>query len=382
MRPSYCLIVLPEKQPAKEGQALFYPSDRWLADVAASAGISHIHIIEQQMEAESLCASLQQGTLKALSMAAKELPPGAGVLSFCLPVVALSSETVRALLLDGGGVLWSAGHLVAACFCERERLLAAGNLAELADGLRDVRPTCPEEAVPLSTETLSDLNGFLRRRRNRALAGAGVVIPDLDGVWVSPEVEVAPSAVLMPGTILRGRSKIGQGTVIGPNCLLEDAVVGPGTAVNSSQIYQSQVGENATVGPFAYIRPGCVVGDRARVGDFVELKNTHLGAGTKVSHLTYVGDARVGERVNFGCGTVTVNYDGNGKYITKVGDDVFLGCNTNLVAPVDVGRGAYVAAGSTVTSDVPEDALCIARARQVNKEGWAQKKRDSWKEPK
>ena len=133
--------------------------------------------------------------------------------------------------------------------------------------------------------------------------------------------------------------------------------------------------DGVKIGPFAYIRPNCHVGENVKVGDFVELKNSTIGAGTKISHLTYVGDSDVGERVNFGCGTVTVNYDGFTKFRTTIGDDAFIGCNTNLVAPVKVGDGAYTAAGSTITDDVPGDSLAIARTRQTVKKQWAAKRR-------
>ena len=143
----------------------------------------------------------------------------------------------------------------------------------------------------------------------------------------------------------------------------------------SSQVYESVVGAQATVGPFAYIRPGCKIGDHTRIGDFVELKKAEIGDGTKVSHLTYVGDAQVGERVNFGCGTVVVNYDGYNKYQTVIGDDCFIGCNTNLVSPVRLGDRVFTAAGTTVTKDVPDGALAVARSRQTVYEGWNDRRR-------
>ena len=143
----------------------------------------------------------------------------------------------------------------------------------------------------------------------------------------------------------------------------------------SSVIIESEVGAGTNVGPFAYIRPNCTVGSDVKVGDFVELKNSTIGDGTKISHLTYIGDSDVGKGVNFGCGTVTVNYDGKKKYRTTIGDNCFIGCNTNLVSPVNVGDGAYIAAGSTITEDIPEDNLSIARARQVNKDGWKDKRK-------
>ena len=139
------------------------------------------------------------------------------------------------------------------------------------------------------------------------------------------------------------------------------------------------MGKNTNVGPFAYVRPGCTIGDDIKVGDFVEVKNSTIGNGTKISHLTYVGDTDLGERINLGCGTVTVNYDGKKKYRCTVGDDSFIGCNTNMVAPVTIGRGSYIAAGSTITEDVPEDALAIARSRQTVLEGWAAKRRQQGK---
>ena len=145
--------------------------------------------------------------------------------------------------------------------------------------------------------------------------------------------------------------------------------------VNASQLNESVVEDDVKIGPFAYIRPHCHVGKGVKVGDFVELKNSRIGAGTKISHLTYVGDSDVGSGVNFGCGTVTVNYDGTTKFRTTIGDGAFIGCNTNLVAPVRVGDGAYTAAGSTITEDVPDDSLAIARSMQVVKKQWAAKRR-------
>ncbi len=226
---------------------------------------------------------------------------------------------------------------------------------------------------------LVDFQPVFKRLRNLYLYADGVEIWDFDNCYVGPFSEVAPGAVLMPGTILKGSTRIAAGAVIGPNSLLEDAVVGEGSVVNASQIYSSVVGRNTNVGPFAYIRPDCTVGDNIKVGDFVELKNSTIGNDTKISHLTYVGDSDLGQRINLGCGTVTVNYDGKKKYRCTVGDDSFIGCNTNMIAPVTIGRGSYVAAGSTITDDVPEDALSIARARQTNKPGWAAQRRKDGK---
>jgi bifunctional UDP-N-acetylglucosamine pyrophosphorylase/glucosamine-1-phosphate N-acetyltransferase len=182
----------------------------------------------------------------------------------------------------------------------------------------------------------------------------------------------------LPNCQIYGKTVIGSDCRIGPNTMLTDAVIGDGSSVNASQITSSRIGRNTTVGPFAYVRPDCCVGDNCRIGDFVELKNSTLGSGTKVSHLTYIGDSDFGSKINVGCGVVTVNYDGKNKYRTQVGDGSFVGCNVNLVAPVKVEAGAYIAAGSTITEDVDADALAIARAKQTNKPGWAARFRASW----
>ena len=180
------------------------------------------------------------------------------------------------------------------------------------------------------------------------------------------------ATVILPGTILRGRTVIGKNCTIGPNAMIRDCTVGDETEVNASQLNESTVGAHTTVGPFAYVRPNSKIGDHVKVGDFVEIKNSVIGNGTKISHLTYVGDSDCGERINFGCGTVTTNYDGFKKFRCTIGDDAFIGCNTNLIAPVTVGSGSYIAAGSTITDEVPADSLAIARERQVNKPGWAE----------
>lgn len=226
---------------------------------------------------------------------------------------------------------------------------------------------------------VADFQTIFKRLRNYYLYADGVEIWDFDNCYVGPFAEVAPGAVLMPGTILKGNTTIAAGAVIGPNSLLENAVVGEGSTVNASQVYDSTIGERTNVGPFAYVRPGCTVGNDIKVGDFVELKNSTIGNGTKISHLTYVGDTDLGERINLGCGTVTVNYDGKSKYRCTVEDDCFIGCNTNMVAPVTIGKGSYVAAGSTITDNVPAGSLAIARERQTNKPGWADQRRKDGK---
>ena len=198
---------------------------------------------------------------------------------------------------------------------------------------------------------------------------------DVENAYIGPHVAVGGGTVILPGTILRGRTSVGRFCEVGPNTMIRDCIVGDRVTVNASQLSGSTVEEGVIIGPFAHVRPGCHMGKDVKVGDFVALKNSTVGQGAKISRLTYVGDCDVGERANLGCGTVTVNYDGTSKYRTVIGDGAFIGCNTNLVAPVKVGDGAYTAAGSTITDDVPADSLAIARSVQVVKKQWAAKRR-------
>lgn len=209
------------------------------------------------------------------------------------------------------------------------------------------------------------------------LIAAGVQVMSED-IYVERGVQVAPGATLLPGTILRGKTTVAEGCVIGPNTLLENAVVGKNTIVNASQVYDSTLGENNKIGPYTHVRKDTVTGYGVHLGAYVETKNSNFAMGNTVSHLTYIGDSDVGKYCNFGCGTVTCNYDGENKFRTTIGDYVFVGCNTNLVAPVTVGDGAYTAAGSTITKDVPAGDMGIARERQTNLEGWAKPKMQAY----
>lgn len=222
---------------------------------------------------------------------------------------------------------------------------------------------------------LAEADRLLNLRNVRRLMAEGVRVLNPETVRADDEVRVGCDTVIYPNTILEGNCEIGEDCIIGPNTRLKNCTVGNGTEIQSSVALDSEIGSGTAVGPFAYIRPNSKIGDNIKVGDFVEVKNAVIGDGTKIAHLTYVGDADVGERVNFGCGTVVVNYDGIHKHRTTIEDDCFIGCNTNLVSPVTVRKGAYTAAGSTITDEVPQDALAIARARQVVKEGWAKGKK-------
>lgn len=225
---------------------------------------------------------------------------------------------------------------------------------------------------------LMELNTYAKMQEINFHLSAGVNIPFSDGVIIEPGVEIGIDTCIMPNTIIKGNTKIGKNCVIGPNSVISDSIIEDNSKLNNVQCYQSTVKSGADIGPFVHIRPNSVIGDNVHLGNFVEVKNSTIDEGTKVSHLTYVGDSDVGKRVNFGCGTVTVNYDGKNKHRTTIGDDCFIGCNTNLIAPVTVGDGAYTAAGSTITDNVPEDSLGIARARQVNKVNWRIKNKDKY----
>lgn len=198
----------------------------------------------------------------------------------------------------------------------------------------------------------------------------GVEFVDLYAAYIDESVEIGAGTVIGPCVTLKGNTVIGENCIIGQNSRIEDSRIGDGVDIQSSVVLESSVGEGTTVGPFAYLRPKSNVGAHCKIGDFVEVKNSSFGDGSKASHLTYIGDSDVGQNVNLGCGVVFVNYDGTNKFRSTVDDGAFIGCNSNLVSPVHVGEGAYVAAGSTVTEDVEADALYIARARGEKKQGW------------
>ena len=206
------------------------------------------------------------------------------------------------------------------------------------------------------------------------LMTSGVTVVDPSATWIEADVEIAAEVRIEPGCQLRGRTRIGTGSVVGPHSTLVDAEVGERSEVISSHLVDCSVGDEVSVGPFAHLRPGTVLGDGSKAGSFVEIKNSQVGGGAKVPHLSYVGDAEVGEGSNLGASTITANYDGHEKHRTRIGRNVRTGVDTTLVAPVEVGEGAYTGAGSVITEDVPEGALGIERSRQENVEGYARRK--------
>jgi bifunctional UDP-N-acetylglucosamine pyrophosphorylase / glucosamine-1-phosphate N-acetyltransferase len=212
---------------------------------------------------------------------------------------------------------------------------------------------------------------ILQRRINERHMLAGVTMIDPDLVWVGPKVELGRDVVLEPMTTLTGSTVVEDGAHIGPSTRIADGFVGAGATVEQSVVRQARIGQRATVGPNSFLRPGTVLQAGSKVGSFVEVKNSTVGEGSKVPHLSYIGDATIGTGVNIGAGTITCNFDGREKHATVIGDDAFIGSDTMLVAPVEIGEGAMTGAGSAIAKDVPAGALAIERTTQRNIEGWA-----------
>jgi len=233
----------------------------------------------------------------------------------------------------------------------------------------------------MAERTITEMN-YERAKKNLAknaetikkLEDGGVLFINPASCYVEEGVSIGKGTVIEQNVMLQGDTVIGENCIIGMGSKLVDTKVGNRSELLAVVSVSAELGDDVLAGPFSYIRPGSKIANDVKVGDFVEVKNATIDDGTKIAHLTYVGDSDVGKRVNFGCGTVTVNYDGKKKHRCKIGDDCFIGCNTNLVAPVEVKDGAYTAAGSTITDEVPEKSLAIARARQVNKTGWKDKR--------
>ncbi|MEN3336887.1 MAG: bifunctional UDP-N-acetylglucosamine pyrophosphorylase / glucosamine-phosphate N-acetyltransferase [Acidobacteriota bacterium] len=227
-----------------------------------------------------------------------------------------------------------------------------------------------------SRKELAEVGTILRAAKLEALMNAGVTIIDPASTFIEPDVAIGTDTILHPGVYLEGQTRIGSGCVIHSGVRIVNSSVDDQVTINNfCVITDSHISRGAIIGPFARLRPQSDVGEDAYVGNFVELKKTKLGRGSKASHLTYLGDSTIGEKVNIGAGTITCNYDGTSKYPTVIEDGAFIGSDSQLIAPVRIGRGAYVAAGSSITKDVPPDALAIGRGKQINKEGWVSRKK-------
>lgn len=233
----------------------------------------------------------------------------------------------------------------------------------------------PEEIMGVNSRIhLSQAEAVMRKRINYYHMENGVTIIDPDTTYIGADVEIGPDTVILPGCIIEGKTKIGSDCEIGPNCRIRSSVIGDRCNIMYSVVTESSLGNNIKLGPFAQIRPESVIHDNVKMGNFIEIKKSIIGEGSKVPHLTYIGDAEIGKNVNMGCGSIVVNYDGKEKHKTVVGDNVFVGCNVNLVSPVKINNNSFIAAGSTITEDVPEGAFAIARSRQTNKEGWVEER--------
>ena len=262
-----------------------------------------------------------------------------------------NNEQGEYYLTDVIEILKSAGHNIGAVVTDFEETIGVNSRAQLA------------QAEEILKDTIN-----LKHMEN------GVTLIDPKTTYIGIDVEIGKDTIIYPNNIFEGNTIIGERCTIYQNSRIKDSIIKDEVDIQSSVILDSSIGNNTTVGPFAYIRPESKIGEKARIGDFVEIKKSIIGDGTKVSHLTYIGDAEVGKECNFGCGTVVVNYDGKKKYKTIIGNHSFIGCNTNLVSPVQVGDNTYIAAGSTITSEVQEGDLAVARAKQRNIKGWVDKK--------
>jgi bifunctional UDP-N-acetylglucosamine pyrophosphorylase/glucosamine-1-phosphate N-acetyltransferase len=235
----------------------------------------------------------------------------------------------------------------------------------------------PDEAMGINDRVqLAAASAAMRRRINEALMRAGVTLVDPETTYIEPQVEVGADTLIHPGVHLRGATRIGGGCTIEPGVIVSDCTVGERVHLKAGSVLEgSEVGDECAIGPMAHLRPGTVLAGNNKLGNFVETKKAIIGRGSQASHLTYIGDAEVGTGVNIGCGTITCNYDGVNKHKTVIEDDVFVGSDTQFVAPVKIGRGSLIGAGSTITKDVPPDSLALSRCEQKIIEGWAARKR-------
>ena len=229
---------------------------------------------------------------------------------------------------------------------------------------------------------LAEAEQLLRHRINNDLMLKGVTMVSPQNTFIDTNVKIGPDTVILPNTYLKGDITIGSNCEIGPETSISDSDVGDDVVINNSVVKESTIGNNCLIGPFSYLRPGTKLADNVKIGDFVEIKKSDIGPGSKIPHLTYVGDTQIGKKVNVGAGTITCNYDGKDKWRTILRDGCFIGSNTNLVAPVIVGENAIIGAGSTITKDVPAESLAVARGKQKNISGWATKNNEETKKDK
>ena len=254
-----------------------------------------------------------------------------------------------------------------------------GILATEGFVVADVAAEDPDEALGVNDRVqLAEATSIMRDRINARHMLAGVTMTDPRLVWIGPKAVVGRDVTLEPMTFLLGDTRVEEGAVLGPGSRLVDCIVHERATVDSSVLYQAEVGPDSMVGPMGFLRPGARLASRAKTGAFVEIKNSSIGEGSKVPHLSYIGDAEIGAGVNIGAGSITCNYDGKHKHATKVGDGAFVGSDTMMVAPVTIGRGAVTGAGSVVSRDIPDDALGVERTDMRIIDGWAARRRSQW----
>jgi bifunctional UDP-N-acetylglucosamine pyrophosphorylase/glucosamine-1-phosphate N-acetyltransferase len=247
-----------------------------------------------------------------------------------------------------------------------------------------VNAFCTKDSVEImginSRFQLAEAEIVLKNRINTFHMEQGVTIIDPATTYIDADVIIGQDTIIYPFTFIRGKTVIGENNSLGPQTTIENSIISDGVEIKNSIIIETQIGDDCTIGPFSYLRPGNVLKEKVKVGDFTELKKTTVGKGSKIPHLSYIGDATIGENVNVGAGTITCNYDGKNKFHTVLEDNVFIGSNTNLVAPITIHKNAYVGAGSTIIHDVGEGALGIARGKQVNIPEWVEKNNQENKE--
>ena len=363
-------------RPTMLSPVLGAPLLAWLSDALYDSGVGRFFLVCHERFVSEACACLP----KEAEVMTTADTNAADLLHVFLSTADEDEETVT--ILAGSAVFCpllanrsGTPKAVPAYRANREQLMTA--LDEDFSFSHFLRENC---------SVLSDYDGFfsvdspaaalaladrLRRDRMLRLMKQGVEIYDADNCYIEPTVRIETGVKLLPGAIVKGSSILRSGCVIGPWSVVENSEIGEGSVVNASQIHDSRVAAEVQIGPYAHLREGAVLSRGVKIGNFVEVKNSSLGENTWASHLSYLGDAEIGAGCNFGCGTVTVNYDRVQKHKTTVEDNAFIGCNSSLIAPLHIGKGAYVAAGTTVTEDVPENALTIARIRQSNKKEWA-----------
>lgn len=290
-------------------------------------------------------AAIQQVRISAYSF---DVPP----LLKALSMLAQNNPLGELTIADVIGHLLAAEHSVEAIEVDSEEAMGVNDRVELA----------------LCTERL-------RQQINTRHMQAGVTFIDPAATYVDDTVRIGRDCTLYPNVVLEGNTILGEGTTLYPGCRIKDSHIGSGSVAQSVVAADAVVGNQVTMGPYVHLRAGTRLQNFCKVGNYVEVKNSTVGEGSKLPHLSYIGDSDIGKRVNMGCGSVTVNYDGYKKHRTVIGDDAFIGCNTSLVAPVHVGEGAFTAAGSAITEDVPAQTLALARAKQVNKLGYVAKLR-------